>query len=59
MQTDEHSREPLILVLNSGASSLKFGLFRHAGNDESYLLSSRFRRARRSLHCRAVIWMQG
>ncbi len=38
MQIDEQTREPLILVLNSGSSSLKFGLFTHSGGDESLLL---------------------
>ncbi|MFP3566841.1 acetate/propionate family kinase [Paraburkholderia sp. SIMBA_030] len=38
MQTDERTREPTILVLNSGSSSLKFGLFTHSDDDESLLL---------------------
>lgn len=32
------ARDRTILVLNSGSSSLKFGLFRHAGDDEALLL---------------------
>ncbi|WP_341319137.1 acetate/propionate family kinase [Paraburkholderia sp. IMGN_8] len=38
MQTDERTQEPTILVLNSGSSSLKFGLFTHSSDDESLLL---------------------
>lgn len=38
MQTQDVANEPTILVLNSGSSSLKFGLFRHAGGDETLLL---------------------
>ncbi|MFM0339720.1 acetate/propionate family kinase [Paraburkholderia fungorum] len=38
MHTDEQTGEALILVLNSGSSSLKFGLFTHSGDDESLLL---------------------
>ncbi|MEA3131491.1 MAG: acetate kinase, partial [Paraburkholderia sp.] len=37
-QTDPQSDEATILVLNSGSSSLKFGLFAHSGDDESLLL---------------------
>ncbi|REG49934.1 acetate kinase [Paraburkholderia sp. BL6669N2] len=38
MHTDNSADDQTILVLNSGSSSLKFGLFRHAGGDESLLL---------------------
>jgi acetate kinase len=38
MHTRNTEAEPTILVLNSGSSSLKFGLFAHAGDDESLLL---------------------
>lgn len=38
MQTHEQHNDPTILVLNSGSSSLKFGLFTHSGEDESLLL---------------------
>lgn len=42
MQTHKKSGDPTqtatILVLNSGSSSLKFGLFAHAGADEALLL---------------------
>jgi acetate kinase len=38
MQTQGFTQDQTILVLNSGSSSLKFGLFRHAGDDESLLL---------------------
>ncbi|MFB9124648.1 acetate/propionate family kinase [Paraburkholderia dipogonis] len=38
MHTENSADDRTILVLNSGSSSLKFGLFRHAGNDESLLL---------------------
>jgi acetate kinase len=33
-----HNEQPAILVLNSGSSSLKFGLFTFAGGDEALLL---------------------
>ncbi|MDI7066727.1 hypothetical protein QMO17_36490, partial [Klebsiella pneumoniae] len=45
MHTQDATRVPTILVLNSGSSSLKFGLFTraahaaHAGGDESLLLA--------------------
>jgi len=38
MHTENSADDQTILVLNSGSSSLKFGLFRRAGNDESLLL---------------------
>jgi acetate kinase len=38
MHTEDRAEDRTILVLNSGSSSLKFGLFRHAGDDESLLL---------------------
>ncbi|PRX30854.1 acetate kinase [Paraburkholderia sp. BL18I3N2] len=38
MQTENSADDRTILVLNSGSSSLKFGLFRHADDDESLLL---------------------
>jgi acetate kinase len=38
MQTQDPPRNQTILVLNSGSSSLKFGLFSHSGDDESLLL---------------------
>ncbi|PRY08633.1 acetate/propionate family kinase [Paraburkholderia sp. BL25I1N1] len=38
MHTENSADDQTILVLNSGSSSLKFGLFRHAGDDESLLL---------------------
>ncbi|MFM0509501.1 acetate/propionate family kinase [Paraburkholderia sp. RL17-373-BIF-A] len=38
MHTANSADDRTILVLNSGSSSLKFGLFRHAGDDESLLL---------------------
>ncbi|WP_168792069.1 acetate/propionate family kinase [Paraburkholderia aromaticivorans] len=38
MHTQDSTQDQTILVLNSGSSSLKFGLFRHAGDDESLLL---------------------
>lgn len=38
MHTENSADDRTILVLNSGSSSLKFGLFRHAGDDESLLL---------------------
>lgn len=38
VRTQDGARDQTILVLNSGSSSLKFGLFRHAGDDESLLL---------------------
>ncbi|TDY21779.1 acetate kinase [Paraburkholderia sp. BL6665CI2N2] len=38
MHTENSADDQTILVLNSGSSSLKFGLFRHAGGDESLLL---------------------
>ncbi|MBC8728962.1 acetate/propionate family kinase [Paraburkholderia sp. UCT2] len=34
----DHDQERTILVLNSGSSSLKFGLFAHSANDETLLL---------------------
>ncbi|HZZ11842.1 MAG TPA: acetate/propionate family kinase [Paraburkholderia sp.] len=39
MTSTTHSGEPTILVLNSGSSSLKFGVFTHADHDEALLLS--------------------
>ncbi|WCM24766.1 acetate/propionate family kinase [Paraburkholderia bryophila] len=39
METQEHNPAPTILVLNSGSSSLKFGLFTYAGGDEALLLA--------------------
>ncbi|MFM0294559.1 MULTISPECIES: acetate/propionate family kinase [Paraburkholderia] len=38
MRTPDRADDQTILVLNSGSSSLKFGLFRYAGGDESLLL---------------------
>jgi acetate kinase len=38
MRTPDGADDQTILVLNSGSSSLKFGLFRYAGGDESLLL---------------------
>ncbi|MFM0121559.1 acetate/propionate family kinase [Paraburkholderia sp. RL18-101-BIB-B] len=38
MHTENSADDRTILVLNSGSSSLKFGLFKHAGDDESLLL---------------------
>jgi acetate kinase len=38
MHTHDAAAKQTILVLNSGSSSLKFGLFEHAGDDESLLL---------------------
>ncbi|WP_144109456.1 acetate/propionate family kinase [Paraburkholderia sp. BCC1886] len=38
MQNDSHGHGETILVLNSGSSSLKFGLFEHSGDDEALLL---------------------
>ncbi|MFM0668950.1 acetate/propionate family kinase [Paraburkholderia sediminicola] len=38
MHTENSADDRTILVLNSGSSSLKFGLFRHEGDDESLLL---------------------
>ncbi|WP_144142083.1 acetate/propionate family kinase [Paraburkholderia sp. BCC1884] len=38
MHTQDAAQEPTILVLNSGSSSLKFGLFRHSEGDETLLL---------------------
>ena len=38
MPTQDAARNPTILVLNSGSSSLKFGLFTHSGDDETLLL---------------------
>lgn len=38
MRTPDSADDQTILVLNSGSSSLKFGLFRYAGGDESLLL---------------------
>jgi acetate kinase len=38
MHTQDPARNQTILVLNSGSSSLKFGLFSHSGDDESLLL---------------------
>lgn len=38
MHTQDAAAEQTILVLNSGSSSLKFGLFTHSGDDESLLL---------------------
>jgi acetate kinase len=38
MRTPDDADDQTILVLNSGSSSLKFGLFRYAGGDESLLL---------------------
>ena len=38
MNTQHGASPPTILVLNSGSSSLKFGLFAHSGDDESLLL---------------------
>lgn len=38
MRTPDGVDDQTILVLNSGSSSLKFGLFRYAGGDESLLL---------------------
>ncbi|MEZ0604148.1 acetate/propionate family kinase [Paraburkholderia sp. IW21] len=37
-QTRDQTDKPTILVLNSGSSSLKFGLFTHSDDDESLLL---------------------
>ncbi|CAE6874851.1 acetate/propionate family kinase [Paraburkholderia domus] len=37
-KTADPSQIPTILVLNSGSSSLKFGLFTHSGADEAWLL---------------------
>ncbi|MDE1005258.1 MAG: acetate/propionate family kinase [Paraburkholderia fungorum] len=39
MHTQDATQFATILVLNSGSSSLKFGLFTHAGGDESLLLA--------------------
>lgn len=39
MHTQDATQVATILVLNSGSSSLKFGLFAHAGGDESLLLA--------------------
>lgn len=39
MHTDDSPLAPTILVLNSGSSSLKFGLFTHTDDDESLLLT--------------------
>jgi acetate kinase len=39
MHTDHSPLAPTILVLNSGSSSLKFGLFTHTDDDESLLLT--------------------
>jgi acetate kinase len=38
MHTHDASAKQTILVLNSGSSSLKFGLFEHSGDDEALLL---------------------
>ncbi|MFM0172964.1 acetate/propionate family kinase [Paraburkholderia sediminicola] len=38
MHTENSADDRTILVLNSGSSSLKFGLFRYEGDDESLLL---------------------
>ena len=38
MHTQDAAQDRTILVLNSGSSSLKFGLFRRVGDDESLLL---------------------
>lgn len=38
MRTQDGAEDQTILVLNSGSSSLKFGLFRRTGDDESLLL---------------------
>lgn len=38
MRAPDDADDPTILVLNSGSSSLKFGLFRLAGGDETLLL---------------------
>ncbi|MFM0688553.1 acetate/propionate family kinase [Paraburkholderia strydomiana] len=38
MTTQDGASPHTILVLNSGSSSLKFGLFEHSGDDESLLL---------------------
>ncbi|HEX7933615.1 MAG TPA: acetate/propionate family kinase [Paraburkholderia sp.] len=38
MSTQGDTSPPTILVLNSGSSSLKFGLFTHAADDEALLL---------------------
>ncbi|WP_454829444.1 acetate/propionate family kinase [Paraburkholderia xenovorans] len=38
MRTQDGAEDQTILVLNSGSSSLKFGLFRRTGGDESLLL---------------------
>jgi acetate kinase len=38
MHTQDSARNQTILVLNSGSSSLKFGLFTHTDDDESLLL---------------------
>ncbi len=38
MNTQDSASPHTILVLNSGSSSLKFGLFEHSGDDESLLL---------------------
>ncbi|SDR30624.1 acetate kinase [Paraburkholderia fungorum] len=38
MHTQDTTRDQTILVLNSGSSSLKFGLFSHSADDESLLL---------------------
>lgn len=38
MHTQDAAAKQTILVLNSGSSSLKFGLFAHSGDDESLLL---------------------
>ncbi|MGQ7934800.1 acetate/propionate family kinase [Paraburkholderia sp. D1E] len=37
-KTGDPTQPPTILVLNSGSSSLKFGLFTHSGGDEALLL---------------------
>ncbi|MFM0152299.1 acetate/propionate family kinase [Paraburkholderia sediminicola] len=37
-KTSDPTQPPTILVLNSGSSSLKFGLFTHSGGDEALLL---------------------
>ncbi|ASL48247.1 Acetate kinase [Burkholderia sp. AD24] len=39
MEPQERNPAPTILVLNSGSSSLKFGLFTYAGGDEALLLA--------------------
>jgi acetate kinase len=47
MHTQDAAHNQTILVLNSGSSSLKFGLFSPSGDDESLLLEGRYWRALR------------